>query len=206
MPLSVDAASGVTDQQIPSDNHFWHNPPSASATPDTQSHLPPHDLLYLLVNLYFKHINKWFPILHRESTFRTFLGSLQLSEAECFLLHAIVATTMKFCSSPGVTLEARKQIHDASKQRVLLYVLENSSVRALQAMVILPLDLTGSVNGPPAWNLLALTTRNTMHLGLGAESTSSMNSPTRPSIHTLGATVLSEPETWIEDEERRRLF
>ena len=205
-PLSVGAATGVTDQQIPSGNQFWHNPPCGSAAPDAQSHLPPHDLLYLLVNLYFEHINIWFPILHRESTFRTLFGSLLLSEAECILLHAIVATTMRFCSSPGVTPEARKQIHDASKQRVLLYVLENSSVRALQAMVILALDLTGSVNGPPAWNLLALITQNTVHLGLAAESASSTSSPTRPSIYTLRATVLSEPETWIEDEERRRLF
>lgn len=205
-PLPLDTVTRGVDQQISIGGHFWHNPPNWSATTDAQSQLLPHDLLYSLVSMYFEHINAWFPILHRESTFKALFGSPVLFTGECILLHAIVATTMRFCNNPGVTLEARKQIHDSSKERVLLYVLDNSSVRALQAMVILALDLTGSVNGPPAWNLLALITRNTVHLGLAAESTSSMSRPTCPSIYTLRATVLSEPETWIEDEERRRLF
>jgi len=29
---------------------------------------PPYDLLYALVDLYFKHINTWCPILHRKTT------------------------------------------------------------------------------------------------------------------------------------------
>ncbi|KAF7510056.1 hypothetical protein GJ744_007160 [Endocarpon pusillum] len=144
-PLSVDAASGVTDQQIPSGNQFWHNPPSA---------------------------------VHFTSRDRCNDDEVLQQPAS---------------DSRGTKTNSRRV-----KQRVLLYVLENSSVRALQAMIILALDLTGSVNGPPAWNLLALITRNTVLLGLAAESTSSMSSPTRPSIYTLGATVLSEPETWIE--------
>lgn len=73
-------------------------------------------------------------------------------------------------------------------------------------MVILTLDLTGSMNGPPAWNILALITRAIVHLGLAAESASTMDALTRPSIYTLWAAVLSEPENWIEDEERRRMF
>jgi Fungal specific transcription factor domain len=175
-------------------------------TTDARSQLPPYDLLYSLVNLYFEQINPWFPILHYETTFKELFGPNILSEADCILLHAMVATTLRFCNDSEMTFEVRMQVHDSSKRKVLLYALENSSVRSVQAMLVLALDLTGSVNGPPAWNLLALISRNIIHLGLAAESTSSISSPTRPSIYTLRTAVLSEPEDWIEDEERRRLF
>jgi Fungal specific transcription factor domain len=184
----------------------WCHSGLRSAIANAQGQLPPYDLLYSLVNLYFEHIDTWFPILHHETTLKALLGSDMLMEADIILLHAIVATTLRFCTDRCLTLEAREQYYDSSKQRVLLYGLENSSVRSLQAMVVLALDLTGSVNGPPAWNLLALIMRNTVHLGIAAESTSSVGVPTRPSISTLRATVLSEPAGWIEDEERRRLF
>jgi Fungal specific transcription factor domain len=205
-PLPQSALSGMTDRESPDQNQFWRCPQAATDAHDAMGSLPPHNLLSSLVNLYFKHINTWFPILHRETTFKALLGSIMLSEADCVLLHAIVATAMRFCNQSSLSLEKREKIYSSSKKLVLLYTLENSNVRSLQAMVILALDTTGSVNGPPAWNLLAMITRNTVHLGLAAESTSSMTSPIRPSIYTLRATVLSEPETWIEDEERRRLF
>jgi Fungal specific transcription factor domain len=167
---------------------------------------PPDGIVFSLANLYFEHINTWFPILHRETTFKALFGPDTLTEADYILRDAIVATTLRFYNDPGLRLESRNEYHDSCKRRVLLYGLENSSVRSLQAMVILALDLTGSINGPPAWNLLSLITRNTIHLGIAAESTSSISTPPRPSISTLRATVLSEPATWIEDEERRRLF
>jgi Fungal specific transcription factor domain len=203
----ISALTGSLYPERPNKDQPWYYAkPRSIATNVAQAQLPPHELLYSLVNLYFEHINTWFPILHRQTTFEILFGSTSLSEADCMMLHAIVATTLRFCNDPGLTRDEQDQYHDSSKQRVLLYALENSSVRSLQAMVILALDLTGTVNGPPAWNLLALITRNIIHLGLATESTSSMSTPTRPSIYTLRAAVLSEPETWIEDEERRRLF
>ena len=103
-------------------------------------------------------------------------------------------------------LETRQHYHNASKQRVQLFGLENSSVRSLQALVILALDVTGDTNGPPGWNLLALISRSVVQLGLAVEVTSALVAPLYPSIATLRAAVLPEAKTWIEDEERRRLF
>jgi Fungal specific transcription factor domain len=200
------AVRGMTDRGNLNETRFWHFPLAEMGEPDAMGRLPPHDLLCSLVSLYFEHINAWFPILHRETTFKALLSSVVLSEADCILLHAIVTTSMRFCNQSSLSLEDRAKIHSTSRQVVLLYTLENSNVRSLQAMVILALDTTGSINGPPAWNLLAMITRNIVHLGLASESRSSMTSPIRPSIYTIQATVLSEPETWIEDEERRRLF
>ncbi|EHY54357.1 hypothetical protein ABEF92_008809 [Exophiala dermatitidis] len=168
--------------------------------------LPPYDLLYSLVDLYFRHVNTWLPLLDRKTTLDTLFGSSSLDEADRVLLHAIVATSLRFSQDPRLTVESRQHYHDTSKQRVQLFGLENSNVRALQALVILALDVTGTTNGPPAWNLLALISRSMVQLGLAVESSSTLASPMYPSIATLRASVLPEPKSWIEDEERRRLF
>ncbi|KAI0155434.1 putative C6 transcription factor [Hypoxylon sp. FL1284] len=168
--------------------------------------LPPYDLLYALVDLYFKHINTWCPILHRKSTLDSLFGSSTLDETDKVLLHAIVAATLRYSTDPRLTDDKRRHYHDASKQRVLLYGMENSSVKALQALVILALDLCGSSNGPPGWNIMALITRSVVQLGLAVESNSLSVSPNYTSIYTLRAMVLPEPRDFVEEESRRRLF
>lgn len=167
---------------------------------------PPYDLLYALTDLFFKHVNTWCPILHRRSTLDSLFGSAALDEADRILLHAIVATTLRFSTDGRLTPQARERYHAISKQKVLLYGLENSSVKALQALVILALDIVGSSNGPPGWNLLALMARSVVQLGLAVETTSSSVAPVYPSIYTLRAMVLPEAGSFIEDEARRRLF
>ena len=168
--------------------------------------LPPYDLLYSLVDLYFKHVNVWLPLLDRKSTLDRLFGATPLEEADRVLLNALVAVSLRFSKDPRLTLETRQHYHNASKQRVQLFGLENSSVRSLQALVILALDVTGDTNGPPGWNLLALISRSVIQLGLAVEATSALAAPLYPSIATLRAAVLPEAKTWIEDEERRRLF
>ncbi|KAH8169482.1 fungal specific transcription factor domain-containing protein [Sarocladium implicatum] len=168
--------------------------------------MPPYDLLYALVDLFFKHINTWCPILHRKTTLDTLFGPSTLRETDRILLHAIVATTMRYSKDPRLTEERRQHYHQVSKQRVLLYGMENSSVQSLQALVILALDLCGSSNGPPGWNIMALITRSVVQLGLAVETTSSLVSPNFTSIYTLRAMVLPEPRDFIEEESRRRLF
>ncbi|KAI1408375.1 putative C6 transcription factor [Hypoxylon sp. FL1857] len=168
--------------------------------------LPPYDLLYALVDLYFKHINTWCPILHRKSTLDTLFGPSTLDDTDKVLLHAIVAATLRYSTDHRLTEDKRRHYHDVSKQRVLLYGMENSSVKALQALVILALDLCGSSNGPPGWNIMALITRSVVQLGLAVESNSLSVSPNYASIYTLRAMVLPEPKDFIEEESRRRLF
>lgn len=168
--------------------------------------LPPYDLLYALVDLYFKHINTWCPILHRKSTLDSLFGPSMIEETDKILLHAIVATTLRYSTDARLTEERRRHYHAISKQRVLLYGMENSSVKSLQALVILSLDLCGDSNGPPGWNIMALITRSVVQLGLAVESSSLTVSPNFTSIYTLRAMILPEPRDFIEEESRRRLF
>ena len=97
---------------------------------------PPYDLLYALTDLFFKHVNTWCPILHRRSTLDSlFSATSSLDEADRILLHAIVATTLRFSQDARLNEQNREHYHSVSKQKVLLYGLENSSVTALQALV-----------------------------------------------------------------------
>ncbi|PHH82349.1 hypothetical protein CDD83_3296 [Cordyceps sp. RAO-2017] len=182
------------------------NIPLPAPSPSADQDLPPHDLLYTLVDLYFKHIGTWCPILHRRTTLDWLFGSSALQEADRILLHAIVATTMRYCADPRLTRERRQHYYRVSKNRVLLYGMENSSVQSLQALVILALDLCGSRNGPPGWNIMALITRAVVQLGLAVESNSFSVAPKLKSIYTLRAMILAEPRDFTEEESRRRLF
>ncbi|EED21700.1 C6 transcription factor, putative [Talaromyces stipitatus ATCC 10500] len=173
---------------------------------NSELELPPYDLLYALVDLYFEHVNSWCPILHRRTTLDTLFGPSPLEEADRVVLHAIVATALRFSLDPRLNEANRKRYHESSKQRVLLYGIENSSVKAIQALVILSLDFVGSSNGPPGWKLLALIARSVVQIGLAVERNSGLDASIYPSIYTLRANVLPDSETWIEDESRRRLF
>lgn len=188
---------------------YAHSSLHAPAGPNTQADndLPPYDLCYGLVDLFFKHIYPWCPILHRQVTLSTlFDNGGSFSEPDRIILHAIVATTLKFSTDPRLTPEKRNHYHRSSKERVMLYGIEHSSVKALQALVILSLDVVGCSNGPPGWNMLALITRAVVQLGLSMETYSPMVAPQYMSIYTLRAPLLPEPKDWIEEESRRRLF
>ncbi|KAK5171169.1 uncharacterized protein LTR77_004313 [Saxophila tyrrhenica] len=215
IPTSVPANDGYTAADPPVESPSLNIEPAGRANSNASEaasfasgphDLPPYDLLYALTELFFVHVNTWCPILHRRTTIESLFGSTMLEEADRVLLHAIVATTLRFSNDPRLDGGNRERYHEGSKQRVLLYGLENSSVKALQALTILTLDVTGSSNGPPGWNLLALITRSVVQLGLSTESSAASTVPVYPSIYTLRAMVLPEPKSWVEDETRRRLL
>ncbi|EXJ82686.1 hypothetical protein A1O3_06500 [Capronia epimyces CBS 606.96] len=174
--------------------------PAPSLLPDSE--LPPYDLLYTLVDLFFKHVNPWSPILDRKATFDAFFGSQSMDESDRILLHAIVATTLRFSKDPRLTPESRSQFHEISRRKIMLYALDHPTVRALQALVILAVDVLGTSNGQQGWNLLALLARNIVQLGLDVEKGAYLESSAYPSATLLQA---SQPKSWIENEERRRL-
>ncbi|EXJ69302.1 uncharacterized protein A1O5_07338 [Cladophialophora psammophila CBS 110553] len=177
--------------------------PTATPAPSMpDSELPPYDLLYTLVDLFFKHVNPWSPILDRKATFDAFFGSQSMDESDKILIHAIVATTMRFSKDSRLTPESRRQFHEISRQKIMMYALDHPNVRALQALVILAVDELGTSNGQQGWNLLALITRNIVQLGLDVEKSTYLESTTYPSATLLQA---AQPQSWIENEERRRL-
>lgn len=173
---------------------------------DADSELPPYDLIYSLVDLYFKHVATWSPILDRSHTFDVIFGRAVIEEPDRILLHAIVAVTLRFSKDSRLTAQSRKRYHDISKQKVQLYGLENPNIQALQALVILAIDILGTSNGPQGWNLLALIARNVVQLGLNVEKSIYLAASPYPSISCLQAFGVSQPTSWTENEARRRLL
>lgn len=129
-----------------------------------------------------------------------------LSEADKVLLHAIIATSMRYSTDSWLTAERRGMQHKSSSEKVQLYGMSNASVRSLQALVILALDICGNGNGHPSWSIMAVIVRTVIHMGLAIETNSFMVSPAVDSIYTLRTMVLDEPVDFVEDESRRRLF
>lgn len=167
--------------------------------------LPNDELLGHLCELYFEHLNIWCPILHRQTIQNMLNEPSARDEADNVLLHAIVAATLRFSSDLELTESRRKHMHAASKDLVLLYGMENCSLRALQALTILTQDRIGSSHGTPTLNLLALITRSAIRLGLHNEAGVS-SQPPHFTDHIAGVTLAPPPKTWLEAESRRRLF
>ena len=206
---------GHAPSGLPNASNFSRPAPSPSvngpqrqtpvaATPLTD--LPPQDVIYTLVDLYFKHCNTWCPILDRKTTFGIFFGSTSMNEADRVLLHAIVATTLRFLRDPRLSYETKVHYHAVSKRTVQLYAMEHVNIEALKALVILCLDELGTANGPKGWNLLAMLAQNVRQLGLYEESgiflvadpEDASQAATTPRLTT------GRPESWIEEEGRRR--
>ncbi|KFG81303.1 C6 transcription factor [Metarhizium anisopliae] len=168
---------------------------------------PPQDIIYTLVDLYFKNCNTWCPILDRKTTFGTFFGSTSLSEVDRILLHAIVATTLRFLKDARLSSAMRSHYHAVSKHKVMIYAMENVSIEAQRALVILALDELGTSNGPRGWNLLSILVQNVRQLDLCEENSIylSVDAGDTPSTGSIRRVVVPQPDSWIEDESRRRL-
>jgi hypothetical protein len=176
---------------------------SPAVTPESE--LPPYDLVYTLVDLFFKHINPWSPILDRKSTFDTLFGGTRLEEPDRVLMHAIVATTIRFSKDSRLTPESRQRYHDSSKAKILLHGVQYPSVQTLQALIILAIDLLGTACDGSGMNLIALVTRNITSLSLGMEKAVYLGQPNYRPINTPHLFTQSQPQSWIEEEGRRRL-
>lgn len=171
----------------------------------SDSELPPYDLVYSLVDLFFKHINPWSPILDRKSTFDTLFGGARLAEPDRVLMHAIVATTIRFSKDSRLTPESRQRYHDSSKTKILLHGVQYPSVQALQALVILAIDLLGTACDGSGMNLIALIARNITGLSLGIEKAVYLGKSNYHPVNTPHHFTQSQPQSWIEEEGRRRL-
>ncbi|OKL59982.1 hypothetical protein UA08_04948 [Talaromyces atroroseus] len=177
-------------------------------TAESPSDLPAGELLYGLVDLYFKHVNTWCPILDRKVTVDGFFGPSIPDEADRIVLYAIVATALRFSQDSSLTPGYRKRYHAAARDKVLLHSLQNPSVKSLQALVILAWDFLGSSDNLPSVNIVAVMVRTVLQLNLQVESGLSQSSAAREKapLGPLRDSILPQPISWIEEEGRRRLF
>jgi hypothetical protein len=132
----VEYQSRATERPTPPDSLSAHFSPHG---------LPSREVMNDLVEFYFANVHHWIPILH----VRKFRQQIQTTEGwdkAIYILHAIVATCIRFSHHPDAgTNEIRREMAVASRQKVILNSMESFSVENLQALVIIAFDTVGHI-------------------------------------------------------------
>ncbi|KAF9886850.1 hypothetical protein FE257_010973 [Aspergillus nanangensis] len=169
--------------------------------------LPPGDVVDELVEFYFANVHHWIPILHVKR-FRQRVQTPEGRAKSIHILHAIVATCVRFTNHPGAgDEEAKTQMAAASRQTVILNSMESFSVENLQALVILAFDTIGSGRGPSAWSIVGSMTRTVEQLQLSVEEAAVGETRTTEGEFLIQRIrFLKASQSWWQAEERRRVF
>ncbi|KAH9214211.1 fungal-specific transcription factor domain-containing protein [Leptodontidium sp. 2 PMI_412] len=178
-------------------------PPAPAISPDGVEELPPDDLIDALVEIYFSNIHPWIPILHVRQFRERMKDTTQRKKLET-IFHAIVSLCVRFSNDPRLgNAEVRARYAERSKNTVILQSMKSFSVENLQALVICAFDTIGSGRGPSAWSIVGSMTRTVEQLQLSVED----EDQTQSAEFLIKRMAFLPPcKTWIEREERRRVF
>lgn len=180
------------------------------ATPNRQpvlSDMPPDDLVDSLVEIYFRTVHSWIPMLHVRK-FRALLSTPAQRATVTTVLQAIVSLCIRFSQDPRLQQDPSLRSWYASRcrQAVILQSMEAFSVQNIQALIICAFDTIGSGRGPSAWSIVGSMARTVEQLRLSHEDDeNSKQAPLTKSLMRRMA-FLSPCAGWQEAEERRRVF
>ncbi|KAM0327554.1 hypothetical protein ACHAQA_005845 [Verticillium albo-atrum] len=164
--------------------------------------LPPPDLVDSLVEIYFANLHPWIPMLHVRE-FRERMANPSERPQLRTVFQAIVSTCARFSDDPRLgPPETKAQMAKKNRQAVIVESMESFSVENLQALIICAFDTIGSGRGPSAWSIVGSMTRTVEQLQLSVEE--DQPPPVRALIKRIA--FLQPCKTWIEREERRRVF
>ncbi|KAE8357521.1 fungal-specific transcription factor domain-containing protein [Aspergillus caelatus] len=152
---------------------------------------------------YFKYIHPWIPLVHENSLRRRLFDPRHRSKLDV-LVRAMILVSGRF-------IQRHEAISDISvaglateqaRSLVVSTSMDCLSVENLQALVICVFNDIGNGWGEKAWSLVGSLTRTVEYLKLTVEDEDcrSRTSIARPFIS------LSPPQSWVEAEERRRVF
>lgn len=168
--------------------------------------LPPDEIVHELVEWYFDNVHRWIPVLH----YRRFKERLKIAEERPkiqIVLLAITSLCLRFRPSAEMCDEAGKAMSIRYRHAVILRSMEGFSVESVQALVILAFDIVGSGQGPSTWSIIGSMARTVEHLRLNTEPVSDdFASYNKSDFLIRRMTFLQPAKTWIEEEERRRVF
>ncbi|RAH41023.1 putative C6 transcription factor [Aspergillus brunneoviolaceus CBS 621.78] len=191
----------ILEQQVPETVDDW------PASQLSAQGLLPHAVMMELVDFHFANVHPWIPILHIRR-FREQLYSPDGWNRALPILHAILATSVRFTSHPAAGgFQSKGEMAAASRQRVILNSMESFSVENLQALVIIALDIIGSGRGPSAWSVVGSMTRTVEQLQLSVEDRDDDEGRTAKGEYLIKRMVFLKPaQHWWQTEERRRVF
>lgn len=171
--------------------------------------LPPDEVLFSLVEIYFRLIHPWIPMLHVRNFRQRMRDPSQRSQITT-ICHAIVSICARFSDDPclGSDSEARTQRAKRSRDAVILQSMQSFSVENLQALIIVAFDTIGSGRSPSAWSVVGSMTRTVEQLQLSVEPADEGHPRPADTFQNQikRAAFLPPARDWSELEERRRVF
>ncbi|KAJ5167570.1 uncharacterized protein N7482_006351 [Penicillium canariense] len=184
-----------------------HVGPSQSALPDVDLRLVlaflKQNTIEDVLQTYFKHIHPWIPLVHETSLRRRLLDPRHRSKLDV-LLRAMILVSTRFIQRHETVsdISLAGLITEQARSLVVSTSMDCLSVENLQALVICVFNDIGNGWGERAWSLVGSLTRTVEYLKLTVEDKVDPGRTTisRPFIS------LSPPESWVEEEERRRVF
>jgi hypothetical protein len=115
--------------------------PNLCEDDDSEHSLPPSDLLDAIIDIHFKTVHHWVPILH-ETRFRAKLANPDERNRLAVLLHSLVAISIRYVDLDRFDLgrvHVERQIR-TSRRVVTLHAMQSLTVDNLQALIFLAFD------------------------------------------------------------------
>lgn len=183
--------------------------PRPRVTYGDDNELPPDEVLFELVEVYFRLIHPWIPMLHVRN-FRQRMKDPSQRGQMTTICHAIVSICARFSDDArlGRDSEARAQKAKRSRDAVILQSMQSFSVENLQALIIIAFDTIGSGRSPSAWSVVGSMTRTVEQLQLSVEPADEEHHHSADTFQNQikRAAFLPPARDWSELEERRRVF
>lgn len=216
-PSQLLPADGPQAPMDPTPNSRRHQTEQLQVRPGPRSRepyrddneLPPEEVLFSLVEVYFRLIHPWIPMLHVRN-FRQRMKDPSQRGQMTTICHAIVSICARFSDDPrlGHDSEARAQKAKRSRDAVILQSMQSFSVENLQALIIVAFDTIGSGRSPSAWSVVGSMTRTVEQLQLSVEPADEEHHRSADTFQNQikRAAFLPPARDWSELEERRRVF
>ncbi|KAI8882179.1 hypothetical protein K501DRAFT_286008 [Backusella circina FSU 941] len=160
----------------------------------TASLLPPVDVVFHLVDLFFSQMAVMSPIINRSS----FYESIENNTCSPFLLLAILSVGARYSKRPDITetpvwMSGEKY---ATKARdMIAQVIDTPSIEHVQGLLVLTLNEYGCARGPRSWMYTGIAARMALELGLNKETM----------LDELPGTLIPIDQ-WYRYETRRKVF
>ncbi|OAA69343.1 Transcription factor [Akanthomyces lecanii RCEF 1005] len=158
-----------------------------------------------ILEVYFKLIHPWIPVLH-PATFLRRAREPERLPGITLVLQAITAMALPYTGVSPETAQAEEMDNHLSRLRheIIISAIESSSKEAVQALILVAFDTIKRGVSRSPWSLVSIICRKIEGLQLTSEEKSEdshlsafFSQPTEP---------LEPPTAWVEVEERRRVF
>ena len=157
-----------------------------------------------LCTQWFEKYHPWFPILHRIAFSEELSKPCLFCSPQLIVFKAILAVIGSSWGVPESKHPIAKQFDEMLRKEIILDAIDGSSLRSLQALLILTIMDYGNGKLSHVWNLLSVCKRKSTGLGLRDLAANKGDNFNEPS--TIPPRMLPKPASLIEREDSIRAY